>query len=101
MSRLEALQKFVEQSPSDPFPLYGLAMELKNAGQPEEAHQKFVTLETKFPDYVAQYLMHGQLLAGLDRKEEARGVFTRGIEASRKKGNAHALGELEQALDAL
>lgn len=101
MSRLEAIRKIAEQSPNDPFPHYGLAMELKNVGQLEDAHQAFTRLEEKFPDYVAQYLMHGTMLAEMKRTADARAVFTRGIEMARKKNNAHALGELEQALDAL
>ena len=101
MSRIEAIQKIVAQSPNDPFPRYGLAMEYKNAGRAEEAHQAFAELETRFPDYVAQYLMHGNVLASLHKIEEAKGVYERGIAAARKKGDAHALGELQGALAGL
>lgn len=76
-------------------------MELKNAGRHEEAHAEFEELERRFPDYVAQYLMHGQLLSDMKRIEEARAVLSRGLAAAQKAGNAHALGELQQALEAL
>ena len=33
MGRIEQLMQFVESNPSDPFPRYGLAMELKNTGR--------------------------------------------------------------------
>jgi tetratricopeptide (TPR) repeat protein len=98
MSRLEAIRKIVADSPNDPFPRYGLALELKNTGQKEEAEATFAELEARFPAYVPQYLMRGALLRELGRSDEARGVFQRGIDAARAAGNAHALGELQQAL---
>lgn len=101
MSRIEAIKKIVEQQPDDPFARYGLAMEYKNAGRAEEANAAFAELAARNPDYVPQYLMHGNLLAAMHRLAEARAVFERGIAAARKKGDAHAAGELQQALDAL
>jgi hypothetical protein len=101
MSRLDALRSFVSDSPDDPFPRYGLAMELKNLGQLEEARSAFAELGQRCPDYVPQYLMHGNLLVAMERPADARAVFVRGLEAARKKGDGHALGELQQALEAL
>jgi predicted Zn-dependent protease len=101
MSRIDAIKKIVESQPNDPFPRYGLAMEYKNAGRAEEAHAQFVELETRHPEYVAQYLMHGNLLVTMHQLDEARGVLERGIAAARKKGDSHALGELEGALAGL
>jgi tetratricopeptide (TPR) repeat protein len=101
MSRIEAIKKIVEQQPNDPFPRYGLAMEYKNAGRADEAHASFAELERRHPEYVAQYLMHGNLLTSMHKLDEARGVYERGIAAARKKGDAHALGELQQALDGM
>jgi Flp pilus assembly protein TadD len=98
MGRLEAIQKIVESSPNDPFPRYGLAMELKNAGRLDEARAAFEELERRFPDYTAQYLMHLQLLVAMGRVDDARALGGRGLQALRKKGDAHALGELEAAI---
>lgn len=101
MSRIDAIKKFVEQSPNDPFPRYGLAMEYKNAGRAEEAVATFGELQARHPDYVPQYLMHGNLLASMHRIAEARAVYEAGIAAARKKGDGHALSELQGALDGL
>jgi hypothetical protein len=101
MSRLEALKQFAAQSPTDPFPHYGLAMELKNLGQDEAALKAFLELETRFPTYVAQYLMHGNLLIAMGRAADARGVLERGIVEAGKAGNQHALSELSAALEQL
>ncbi len=101
MSRIEVIKKIVAQQPNDPFPRYGLAMEYKNAGQADEAHAAFSELESRWPEYVAAYLMHGNLLASMHRLSEARSIFENGITAARQKGDAHALGELQSALQNL
>jgi hypothetical protein len=101
MERLEAIRKIVEQSPNDPFPRYGLAMELSRSGHQDEAHQAFVELERRFPEYVPQYLMHAKLLGELHLGDQQRGVLGRGIAAARASGDGHALDELGQALAAL
>jgi predicted Zn-dependent protease len=101
MSRIDVIKKIIAQQPNDPFPRYGLAMEYKQAGQADEAHAAFAELEAKHPDYVAQYLMHGNLLTSMQRLADARGVLERGIAAAQKKRDMHALGELQQALAGL
>jgi hypothetical protein len=101
MSRIDAIRKFVESAPNDPFPRYGLAMELKTANRLDEAHVEFDELERRFPDYVPQYLMHHNVLLALKRKDEAKAVGERGIEAARRKGDMHALNEMQAALEAL
>jgi predicted Zn-dependent protease len=98
---LDAFRKFIAKSPSDPFPRYGLAMELKKRGQHEEAEAAFAELEARHPDYVPQFLMRAGLLTEMKRVQDARAVLLRGIAAAQKKGDGHALGELQQALDGL
>jgi tetratricopeptide (TPR) repeat protein len=101
MPSLEILRKFVDKSPNDPFPRYGLAMELKKLGQKEEAEAVFAELEQRNPDYVPQYLMRANNLTDMGRNDDARAVLGRGIQAAEKKRDGHALGELQQALAAL
>ncbi len=101
MSRLDVIQQMIKKTPGDPFPRYGLAMELRNLGRHPEAHAAFADLEQRFPDYLPSYLIHGTLLVQMKRVAEARAVFERGMEVARRKPDAHALGELGQALDAL
>lgn len=98
MTRLETLKKFIEARPSDPFPRYGLAQEYKNAGLLAEARAEFETLMRDHPDYTAAYLHAGNVLIALGERGEARGVFERGIEACRRRGDGHAMSELEGAL---
>ena len=97
----DALRKFVALTPNDPFPRYGLAMALRNAGRADEARVEFGELEQRFPDYVPQYLMHAQLLIDQAKRSEARAVLTRGLAAAQRKGDGHAASELQGALEGL
>ena len=101
MDRIASFRSFVARSPSDPFPRYGLAMELKSSGDVDAAIGEFVILMDRFPDYVPTYLMAGTTLAERGRFAEARDALARGITAAQRKRDAHALGELEAALAAL
>jgi predicted RNA polymerase sigma factor len=61
----------------------------------------FEALRSRAADYVPMYLMCGQMLEKIGRVDDAKGWLSAGIEAARKKGDAHALSELEGALGAL
>jgi predicted Zn-dependent protease len=98
VNRIEQLQSFIAQTPQDPFPRYGLALELKNIGRLEDAHHTFSELIAKFPDYTAAYLHAGGVLVMLGRKREAADTYRQGVEACARKRDFHAKGELEAAL---
>jgi predicted Zn-dependent protease len=85
----------------NPFAWYGLAMEYRNLSRKEEALAVFESLRTRTPDYVPMYLMCGQMLEQMGRPAEAKEWLGLGVEAARRKGDAHAAGELEGALAAL
>lgn len=98
MDRIATFRSFISKSPSDPFPRYGLAMELKGRGELDEAWAVFEELISKFPDYVATYLMAGGTLVALGRKDEAADIYRKGIEVAARRGDQHARRELEGAL---
>jgi len=99
--RLAYLEKVTREGSTDPFPWYGLALEYRNLERWDESLQTFTTLRTQHPDYVPAYLMCGQMLDKLARKDEARDWLEAGIVVAKKKHDGHALGELESALAAL
>jgi tetratricopeptide (TPR) repeat protein len=76
-------------------------MELVNTGDAEAAVVEFEQLLASHPDYTYGYFHGGRALEGLGRLEEARALYERGIEASRRKGDAKALNEIQAALDIL
>ncbi|MCR9161965.1 MAG: tetratricopeptide repeat protein [Nannocystaceae bacterium] len=91
------LRTLAAAKPDDPFPTYGLAMELTKQGADDEAREAFAGLVARHPDYVPTYLMFGNLLAKLGQRDEARSIYDAGIEAAGRAGDDHARGELEGA----
>jgi len=91
----------VAQNPADSFSRYGLAMEYRNTGDLEAAMGEFHELKRLNPDYAATYFHAGQTLERLGRVEEAREMYEEGIEVTTRKGDMHARGELQGALDML
>jgi tetratricopeptide (TPR) repeat protein len=96
--RITRLQSFVQARPQDPFPKYALALEHRNAGDHAQAWAVFERLLAEHPDYAAGYLHAGNALLAMDKKEEARQVWLRGVEVCTKQGDHHARNELEGAL---
>lgn len=99
--RLLFLEGLVEKGTDDPMAFYGLAMEYRRAGRVDDSLRVFGDLKAKKPDYVAMYLMCGQLLQEADRKGEARAWLVEGIACAQRVRDAHAQSELESALAAL
>ncbi len=98
MDRIATFKSFISRTPTDPFPRYGLAMELKTRGELAEAWATFSELLEKFPDYVPSYLMAGGTLVALSRKDEAAEIYRRGMDVAARRGDQHARRELESAL---
>ncbi len=99
-SRLEFLTEALRHNPDDAFTRYALALELAKSA-PQEAWRHFEYLLKHHPDYAATYYQAGMLLVGQGRRDEARRVFTQGIEVTRRQGKQHAQSELQAALDQL
>jgi hypothetical protein len=98
--RLVFLQRMTADGSQDPMAFYSLAMEYRGLGRHDEALQTFTSLRSSYPDYVAMYLMCGQMLEKLERFEDARSWYEAGIVKARATGNGHAASELEAALGA-
>jgi cytochrome c-type biogenesis protein CcmH/NrfG len=94
-TRRQVLEEFVEKSPNDAFSRYGLAMECASSGDAAAAMSQFALLLASQPDYVPAYLMYAQVLARDSRPDEARKILTAGIGAAHKKGDHHAVSEME------
>jgi Tfp pilus assembly protein PilF len=100
-TRLEALKNMVEQQPTVSFLRYGLAMEYRNAGDLDSAMKEFQALLQVDPDYSAAYFHGGQTLEKLGRNDEARDLYTTGIEVTTRKGDLHTRDEIRGALEML
>jgi tetratricopeptide (TPR) repeat protein len=98
-SRVEFLRETLRTDPGNTFIRYGLALELAQYGDPNEAWQHFEYLLTRHPEYSATYYQAGMFLLNLGRREEAQKTFAKGIEVTGQQGNLHAQSELQAALE--
>ena len=98
--RLLYLEKITSEGSTDPFAWYGLALEYKTLGRVDDALRTFEALRKQSPDYVPMYLMCGDMLKAAGR-DGAKEWLEAGVAAARAKKDAHALGELEAALEGL
>lgn len=99
--RLAYLEKLTSEGSTDPFHWYCLAQEYRTAERIDDALATFTKLRESHADYVPMYLMAGQMLEGAGRTPDAKSWLTTGAEVAKKKGDTHALGEIEGALATL
>ncbi len=100
-SRVENLEEMLQAHPEDTFARYGLALEMTNSGNLNGAWKHFEYLLTKHADYLPSYFHAGVLLGKLERVEEARKTFTRGIQVAIEQKDSHTQSELQAALEEL
>jgi predicted Zn-dependent protease len=96
--RLAFLEKVTAEGTEDPLAWYGLAMEYRKLQRWDESLQTFTALRARKPDYVAMYLMCGQMLEEASRRDDAREWLEAGLAAAKAKGDSHAASEIESAL---
>jgi tetratricopeptide (TPR) repeat protein len=99
--RLASLRAMVADDPDDAFGRYALALELRKQGLLEECCREFAELSNAQPEYHMTYYHYGRVLVQLNRREDAREIYRRGIEVTRKAGEEHACEELQAALSEL
>jgi len=100
-ARTEVLREMLAANPDDTFARYALALELAKSDQPGGVWEHFDYLLKNHPQYSATYYQAGVFLLNQGRREEARQIFTRGVEVTRSQGSHHAQSELERALEEL
>ena len=96
--RLAKLQTMLDRQPGDTFVLYAIALEHKKAGDNDRA-VAFLDKVIQFdPGYCYAYFQKGQALENTGDLPAAKQAYEAGIAAARAKGDAHALSELQGAL---
>jgi tetratricopeptide (TPR) repeat protein len=101
MDRIEALQAMAAQDPKNILARYGLAMEYVKANQFEKAVEAFQAVIRINENYAAAYFHGGQTYEKLGMLDEAKAIYTQGIEVTTRTGDGHTRAELQGALDLL
>lgn len=99
-TRLEQLIKFYKEDPTDPFNVYGLALEYHKTNT-QKSEEYFDLLLKNFSEYLPTYYQAANLKADLNKKEDALKIFLKGIELAKKLNDTKALHELQSAYDEL
>ncbi|HEY0547597.1 MAG TPA: tetratricopeptide repeat protein [Pyrinomonadaceae bacterium] len=97
-SRIEIFQEMTRQQPADAMIWYGLASEFVKLERWQEAADALRRVVTLNPDYTAAFQMLGTALTNLNQTEEARRVWTQGIEAATRTGAWKARQHMEGLL---
>ena len=98
--RIKKLKELIEDDPSDPFPLYGLAMELVKES-PERAIPTFERLLNDFPDYLPTYYQAALILLEIGHTEKAKIVLENGVKLAEKAHELKTKSELQTQLNNL
>jgi hypothetical protein len=96
--RIEMLQKFIEDDPSDPFNQYALALEYIEH-YPVKARDLLLKLIEEIPTYLPAYYQAATLLIELDQNEAAVPIINQGIVEAKKQNENKTLNELRSLLD--
>ena len=99
--KLPKLQAMLEKQPNDPFLLYGIAIEYKNQNQAAKALEFLDRCIAADPNYCYAYFQRGQVYEMTGDLEAAKRSYNEGIVAAKRAGDAHALSEIEGALEML
>lgn len=98
LTRLEQLQQMLLQEPNDAFLQYAVGIEYYSIGNFTKALEHFNALLQHSPDYLPAYYQTGKCLEELKQIEEAKNIYTKGIELAKKQNKLKTLSELNEAL---
>ena len=99
--RMQKVREMLEKQPEDVFLMYAMAMELRKAGELQEAVEYLTRVTRKDVAYIPAYHQMGQVHTQAGKTAEARDAYQRGIAVAMKAGNRHAAEEMQAELDML
>jgi len=101
MERLQTLLKFIEETPSDPFLHFAVAMEYLSINDLENALIKMEFVTQNYSGYLPHYYQLAKLYEQLQHTEKAIETYEKGIELAFKQKELKTAGELRSALEEL
>jgi len=101
MDRLEVLLQLYENDPSDSFTQFAIGFEYHKVGQLQNALYWYELVLTTDANYTGVYYHLGRLYVDLERIEDARKIYKKGIEVCTRLQEVKDRGELQQALEAI
>lgn len=99
MERIDKLKEFLKVTPADSFLQHALALEYSKRGDDSSARTLFEEILTREPGYIGSYYHLAKLLERSGDTAAAIAWYEKGMEAAKKAGDTHALGELRSAYE--
>lgn len=99
-SRLEILEQFFQDDPTDPFNIYALALEWQKQDTAKALHF-YNQLLDQHPEYIPTYYQLGKFYQDLNERDKALATFQQGIEQAKHQQEMKALRELQAAYQEL
>lgn len=98
-SRIETFQQMLASDPENTMVRFGLANELLKAGRFDEAVAALNDYLSRADDEGAAYGMLARALENLERRDEARTAYERGIEAAESHGHPSMAADYRMTLE--
>ena len=99
--RLKSLFELYNKDPNDSFVVYGIALEYISKENYDKAEKYLSELITNDPDYLPAYMQLAQVKENLNKIEEAKDIYRKGIEVAKKNSELHNASEMEEFLNEL
>jgi len=101
MERIQKIKEFLQQNPDDNFLQHALALEYIKLGEDGSAKELFENILTRDPGYIGSYYHLAKLHERNEEVEQAKKVYEKGMEESKKAGENHTYSELRSAYEEL
>ncbi|UCH64698.1 MAG: tetratricopeptide repeat protein [Ignavibacterium sp.] len=99
--RLQSLIELYEKNPDDSFVAYGIALEYISKGNFDEAEKYLSNIISNDPDYLPAYMQLAHVKENLNKIEEAKDSYKKGIEVAKINGELKTASEMEEFLNGL
>lgn len=97
-TRLEQLQQMLLQEPNDEFLQYAIAMEYFSADEVQMAVVGLEKIISNNKNYLAAYYQLGKCFEALNKINEAKSAYERGVAIAHEQKNTKTLNELREAI---
>ncbi len=97
-TRLEQLERLAEMKPDYNFVQYAFALEYVSVRRFKEAAEILEASMRRDRTYVAAFHQAARTYEQLEQIDDARRCYEQGVAVATEQGDAHARGEMEEAL---
>ena len=99
--KVKQLASYIKENPNDSFSKFALALEFRKDGEFKKARILFEDILSSDPDYVGVYYHLGKLYEVLDRMNDAKELYEKGIDIADEQNETRTKKELKEALQQL